>query len=170
MKKLFKVALVAAGLLFAGNFAQAQTKIGYIQFEQLVTTLPEYKTLTSQIDVYKKTFMDQLTALNTELQNKSKEYQDKRATMTDAVRVAKENELQDLSKRFQDYQNTASQSVETKGNELMKPLVDKSRAAITAVAKEKGYTYVLNSSNTDLIVAPPGDDMMAAVKLKLGIK
>jgi outer membrane protein len=33
--------------------------------------------------------MDQLTAMNTELQTKSKEYQDKRATMTDAVRLLK---------------------------------------------------------------------------------
>ncbi|WP_374950621.1 OmpH family outer membrane protein [Mucilaginibacter sp.] len=170
MKKLFKVALVAAGLLFAGNFANAQAKIGYLQFDQVVTALPEFKTLNSQIDIYKKTFMDQLTALNTELQNKSKEYQDKRASMTDAVRVAKENELQDLSKRFQDYQTTASQSVEAKGNELTTPLVTKVRTAVAAVAKEKGYTYVINSTSTDLIVSPPGDDLMPAVKLKLGIK
>ncbi|MBD1394569.1 OmpH family outer membrane protein [Mucilaginibacter glaciei] len=170
MKKLFKVAFVAAGLLFASNFAKAQTKIGYVPFEQILGLMPEAKTLNSQIDIYKKTFIDQLGALNTELQNKSKEYQDKRATMTDAIRVAKENELQDLSKRFQEYQNTAQQSVETKGNELMKPLIEKARTAINAVAKEKGYTYVLNSSNTDLIVSPPGDDMSAAVKLKLGIK
>jgi outer membrane protein len=32
MKKLFKVALVAVGMIFAGNFANAQTKIGHINF------------------------------------------------------------------------------------------------------------------------------------------
>jgi len=170
MKKLFKVALVAAGMLFAGNFAQAQSKIGHINFEQLVGLLPETKTLTSQIDIYKKTFVDQLTQMNNALQVASKEYSDKRATMTDAVRTAKESELQDMNKRLQDYQATAQQSVEQKGNELTKPLVDKARAAIAAVAKEKGYAYVLNSSQTDLIVSPDADDMMAAVKLKLGLK
>jgi Skp family chaperone for outer membrane proteins len=55
MKKLFKVALVAAGMLFAGSFAQAQTKIGYINFEQVLTLMPETKTLSSQLDIYKKT-------------------------------------------------------------------------------------------------------------------
>lgn len=170
MKKLFKVALVAAGMLFAGNFAQAQTKIAHINFEQLVGLMPETKTLSTQIDLYKKTFVDQLTAMNTELQTKLADYQKLKATMTDAVRVQKEGELQDLQKRFQDYQNTAQQQVEAKGNELTKPLVDKARAAIAAVAKEKGYTYVLNSSQTDLIVSPDGDDLMAPVKLKLGLK
>ncbi|MBD1365210.1 OmpH family outer membrane protein [Mucilaginibacter sp. ZT4R22] len=170
MKKLFKVALVAAGMLFAGNFAQAQTKIGHINFEQLVGLMPETKTLSAQIDAYKQTFVTQLTAMNTELQAKGKDFQDKGATMTDAVKVAKQNELQDLSKRFQDYQATAQQQVEAKGNELTKPLVDKARAAIAAVAKEKGYTYVLNSSQTDLIVSPDADDLMAAVKIKLALK
>jgi outer membrane protein len=171
MKKLFKVALVAAGMLFAGNFAQAQTKIAHINFEQLVGLMPETKTLATQIDLYKKTYVDQLTAMNAELQTKLADYQKlKAANMTDAVRVQKEGELQDLQKRFQDYQTTAQQAVEAKGNELTKPLVDKARAAIAAVAKEKGYTYVLNSSQTDLIVAPDADDLMAPVKLKLGLK
>ena len=89
MKKLFKVALVAAGMLFAGNFAQAQTKIGHINFEALVGAMPETKTLTTQIDAYKQTFVTQLTAMNNELQTKLKDYNDKKATMTDAVRVQK---------------------------------------------------------------------------------
>ena len=78
--------------------------------------------------------------------------------------------MQDLQKRFQDYQGTAQQQVEAKGNELTKPLVDKARAAIAAIAKEKGYTYVLNSSQTDLIVSPDADDLLPAAKLKLGLK
>lgn len=170
MKKLFKVALVAAGMLFAGNFAQAQTKIGHVNFEQILSLMPESKTLSTQLDVYKKQFIDQLTTMNTELQTKSQDYQSKKATMSDAIRTAKENELQDLSKRFQDYQTTAQQQVEAKGNELTKPLIDKARTAISTVAKEKGYTYVLNTSQTDLIVSPPADDLLAAVKLKLGLK
>ncbi|RFZ85659.1 OmpH family outer membrane protein [Mucilaginibacter terrenus] len=170
MKKLFKVALVAAVMLFAGNFAQAQSKIGHINFEQLVSLMPETKTLSAQIDAFKKTYVDNLQAMNTELQNKSADYQKNRATMTEATRTVKETELNDLGKRFQDYQQTAQQKVEEKGNELTKPLIDKARAAIATVAKAKGYTYVLNSSQTDLIVSPAADDLMAAVKVQLGLK
>lgn len=90
--------------------------------------------------------------------------------MTDAVRSAKQAELQDLQKRIQDYQADAQQKVDAKSNELVKPLSDKARAAISAVAKEKGYTYVFNSAQIQLIVSPEGDDMMVPVKTKLGIK
>ena len=34
---------------------------------------------------------------------------------------------------------------------IMKPLLIKLHAAINAVAKEKGYTYVLDSSQTSLL-------------------
>ncbi len=170
MKKLFKVALVAVCMLSIGNFAKAQTKIGYINFQALLAQMPEAKTVKSQIDIYQKQFIDQLTVMNNELQAKGQDFQKNSTTMTDAVRSAKQSELQDIQKRMQDYQNDASQKVDAKSNELSKPLIDKARAAVTEVAKEKGYTYVLDSSQTTLIVSPDSDDMMTAVKLKLGLK
>jgi outer membrane protein len=170
MKKVFKVALVVACIVFAGNMAKAQTKIGYIALDQLVDQMPETKTAIASITAYNKQFIDQLTTMNNELQSKGQAYQAQRSTMTDAIRTAKESELADLQKRFQDYQNTAQQQVEAKRNELGKPIIEKARAAVAQVAKEKGYTYVINSSQTDLVVSPTGDDLMAESKAKLGLK
>ncbi|SDP61584.1 periplasmic chaperone for outer membrane proteins Skp [Mucilaginibacter sp. OK268] len=170
MKKLFKVALVAVGMLFAGNFANAQTKIGHINFNQLIDMMPETKTVTTQMQAYQKTFIDQLTSMNNEYTTKGQEFQKNQATMTDAVRTVKGNELQDLQKRMQDYQNNAQQQVDAKRQELGKPLIDKATAAVNTVAKEKGYAYVLDSSQVSLLVSPDADDLMAAVKLKLGLK
>jgi outer membrane protein len=75
-----------------------------------------------------------------------------------------------LQKRIQDYNTTASQKVEAKQNELAKPLLDKVKAAISQVAAEKGYAYVIDSSQPLLLVSPAGDDLFAAVKAKLGLK
>jgi outer membrane protein len=170
MKKLFKVALVAAGMLFAGNFAQAQSKIAYINFEGLVQQMPEFNTVKSQLDIYQKQFIDQLSTMQTELQNKGKEYQATQDKMTDAVRTTKQAELQDIQKRMQDLQTNAQTQVDNKANELYKPLTTKATAAVSAVAKEKGYNYVINTAQTQLLVSPPTDDLMPAVKLKLGLK
>jgi len=171
MKKLLKVALVAVGmLLFAGNFAQAQSKIGYINTNALMDQLPEMKTLRVQMEAYQKTFSDQLATMNTEYQSKGQKYEAGQATMTDATRTAAQTELQDLQQRIQTYHDQAQKSIEAKSNELLKPLTDKVRAAITAVAAEKGYAYVLDSSSTELIVAPPADDLLIPVKAKLGLQ
>ncbi|MDB5016456.1 MAG: hypothetical protein JWQ84_1288 [Mucilaginibacter sp.] len=153
-----------------GNFAKAQTKVGYINFQALISQMPEAKTIKTQLDTYSKQFTDELAVMQNELQTKGKEFQAQSATMTDAIRSAKQTELQDLQNRLQSYNTTAQQKFEERSNELIKPLTDKARAALTAVAKEKGYTYVLDSSQVQLLVSPDGDDMMAAVKLKMGLK
>ena len=173
MKKLFKVALVAvvaAGLLFAGNFAKAQSKIGYINTNQLMDLLPEMKTLRTQMEAYQKTFSDQLATMSNEYQTKGQKYEQTQATMTDAARTAAQSELQDMQTRITSYRDNAQKQIEAKSNELLKPLTDKVRAAITAVAAEKGYAYVLDSSQIELIVSPAGDDLMAPVKAKLGLQ
>jgi outer membrane protein len=170
MKKLMKVALVAMCIVFMGSFAKAQVKIGYINQNDLVTAMPELKTVQTQMQAYSKTFTDAIASQQSEFQKQANDYQAKRATMADATRIAKEGELGDMQKRIQDYQQTAQQQVEAKSAEYMKPILEKVHVAIEAVAKEKGYNYVLDSSQTALLVSPPGDDMMAAVKLKLGLK
>jgi len=170
MKKLLKVAIVAVCVVFAGSAAKAQTKIGYINFDQLVQLMPDTKVIQGQLETYNKQFQDQYTAMTTEYQSKGQAYEAQRATMTDAVRTAKEAELQDLQKRIQAFQTDAQQKVQVKTSELSKPLFDKLRAAAAQVAKEKGYAYVINSAQTDLIVSPPGDDLLADVKAKLGVK
>jgi outer membrane protein len=169
MKKSLKVALVAVCMLLVGNFAKAQQKIGYINTSDLIQLTPELKTINAQMDAFKKTYMDVLQKLGEELQKGSADYQAKQATMTDAAKIAKQSELTDLQKRAQDYQTKAQQDVENKGNELMKPLTDKIHNAIVAVAKEKGYAYVLDSSQTSLLVFPPADDLLPSVKVKLGL-
>ena len=170
MKRIIKVALVAVCIVFTANMAKAQVKIGYINFDQLVGLMPETKTIRTQLEAYNKQFLDVLTGMNNDYQTKGKAYEAQRTTMTDAIRTSKEAELTDIQKRMSDYQNNARQQVENKTNELSKPLFDKARAAITQVAKEKGYNYVINTSQTDLIVSPAGDDMMNDVKAKLGLK
>jgi outer membrane protein len=171
MKRVFKVALVAVCMLFVGNFAKAQTKIGYINFGELVRTMPEFKTVQTSIESYQKQFVDQLTVMNNEYQQKGKEYTATQGTMTDAIRAAKQAELADIQKRMQDYNTDAQQKVDAKSNELIKPITDKAKAAVSQVAKTKGYTYVLDSSQgSPILVSPEGDDLMPAVKAALGLK
>ncbi len=170
MKKLFKVVLVAVCIVFAGNLAHAQTKIGHINFNAIIDQMPETKVISTTLQAYQKTFIDVLQGMQSEYQTKGAEYEAKRATMSDAVRQQKESELTDIQKRMQEYNTKATQSVDAKKNELGKPLFDKVRGVISAVAKEKGYTYVLDSSQIDLLVSPEADDLMASVKAKLGLK
>ena len=51
---------------------------------------------------------------------------------------------------------------------MMKPLIDKAKAAIDKVATGLGYDYVLDSSAGGSVIIAKGKDIMADVKKELG--
>ena len=55
-----------------------------------------------------------------------------------------------------------------KETELFQPIFDAAKEAIETVAKENGYTYIIDESVGVLLYAG-GDDILPLVKTKLGI-
>jgi outer membrane protein len=171
IKKYLKAIIASSLLLFAASFSRAQTRIGYLNFQSLLGQMPEVALVRSDIDAYQKQFADQLTVMNNDLQAKNTAFYAEITKVNDAVRASRLAELQDLQKRLQDYRTNAQNKVEAKSNELVRPLADKARTLIRAVAKEKGYSYVFDTSSGPILaVSPAGDDLMEAMKTKLKAK
>ncbi len=166
MKKI----LIVLGLLYAGHQVNAQQKIGYINSEELIMAMPEAKKATADITAYAKTFQDQLQAMQKELETKYKAYEAGVKTMTEAMKDVKEKELTDLQNRIQSVQQGAEEKIAAKRQDMLKPITEKADAAIQAVAKEKGYSYILDANAGGIIYALPTDNILADVKTKLGIK
>ena len=74
-----------------------------------------------------------------------KAYQASAATMVDAVRKDKETELQQLEQNIQRFQQDAQASVQKKETDLMTPLYRKIGDAIKDVAKENGFSFIINA-------------------------
>ncbi len=170
MKKQFKMLVAAALLLFAGNMAHAQGKTGYINFDQLLKLMPESNEMVMQMEAAKKVYTTQLALISNDLDKKGTEFQQKSVSLSDASRLVSQTQIQDINKRLLQLQSNAQQSLQARANELSKPIIDKARAALAEVAKENGYSIVINTSQTDLLIASEADNLMNAVKNKLGIK
>ena len=166
MKKL----ILAFALLVAGLYTNAQQKIGYINSQEIISLMPEAKKVSAEIEAYKKTFTDQMGSMQKELETKYKAYQDGAKTMSEPIKTVKEKELQDLQSRMGSFEQTANEKIEGKLQELLAPVNDKAQKAIEAVAKEKGYSYIMDTSVGGIIYALPGDNILDAVKVKLAIK
>lgn len=169
MKKLFKVVLIAGCIVLAGTLAKAQNKIGYVNFNAVIDVMPDKLVIQKTLQTETKQYSDGLQAMQTEYQTKGADYEKNKATMNDAVRLAKESELTDINKRMQEYNATAQQKLDQRQQELAKPLFDKVKLAVNTVAKEKGYAYVFDSSQQIMLVSPDSDDLTEAVKAKLGV-
>ena len=90
-------------------------------------------------------------------------------TLPDAIKEVKQKELQDMQGRIQEFQQSAQENIRKRESELLKPIIEKAKTAIAAVAKEGAYSYVFDSSAAGFLYKPDGDNMLAKVKTKLGI-
>ncbi|HAD33518.1 MAG TPA: hypothetical protein DCF44_03335 [Chitinophagaceae bacterium] len=166
MKKI----IIACFVLFISVTTYAQQKIGYISSDELLMAMPEAKKADADISAYAKTFQDQLQAMQKEMETKYKAYEAETKTMSEAMRIVKEKELQDLQNRIVSTQQSAEEKIAAKKQDLLKPIMEKADKAIQAVAKEKGYTYIFDTSVAGMVYATPDDNLISAVKAKLGIK
>lgn len=169
MKKYVIIAFVAVTGLFSMQ-SMAQSKVAHINAQALIAAMPEAKKAETDLQTFAQSLEGEGKAMVDEYTTKMKDFDSKTATMTDNMKEIKGREIQDLQKRIQDYRDAAEQKVQGKQAELLKPIYDKARKAIEDVAKEKGYGYVIDNSSNLLLVSPASDDILPAVKAKLGIK
>ena len=157
--------IVAVGSL---TFAQAQ-KIAHLSFDSLVNMMPETKIATEAAQTFLKGLEQESIAMQTELENKYKDYMEKQTTMSDILKRNREEELQQLQKRIEDFRNQADQEYRRKTADLTGPIMEKAKKGIDAVAKEGGYKYVLDTSadRTSVLYHEASDDILMAVKKKL---
>ena len=133
-------------LLSISVLTQAQTgqKIGYADWDYIFSQMPEYKQIDSELKTHGAQLESQLKAKYQDYETKLKAYQSGAAQMVDAVRRDKENELTQLQENIQKFQQDAQQSIENKQNQLMSPVFAKVGKAIEDVAKEEGYSFIIN--------------------------
>ena len=67
-------------------------------------------------------------------------------------------------------QQSSQDSLKNKMAELVAPIKKKVEEAVASIAKEKGYSYIIDNSYGTLIYANEADNVDAAVKTKLNLK
>jgi len=171
MKYIFKSLPVFALtlLLTSGTFAQ-NLKFGHINSTELIQSMPQTKQADSTLKKFAESLDSQLKTMTIEYQTKLQNYQAKADSMPEAIKQTKEKELYDLQTRIQDFQQTAQESIQKKKEEIYGPILKKAEDAIKALAKEKSYSYIFDTSVGAVVYAQESDDLMSMVKAKLGVK
>ena len=163
-----KILILLAVIVSLSSFGQ---KFGHINSNELLMAMPENQQAREAIQQHSKELETQLMAMQAELEQKYNDYLAKKETLSKLLQQTKETELNDLNTRIQSFQQTAQQDLQAKETELLKPIIEKARNTIREISKEKGYTYVFDTSTGALVFWPEdSDDLLPLVKTKLGIQ
>ncbi|WP_207511474.1 OmpH family outer membrane protein [Longitalea luteola] len=167
MKKFFSVTLFALCLVAAGE-VNAQSKIGYISSQELVSVMPETRKADSSLQELRNALIQSATEKQNAFYAAYEKFNKDSSTYSASVKTVKKNELTKMSQELSGEEERIQQQLQQRQQELLGPINKKAYDAVQAVAKENGYGYIFEKEA--LLVAPPGDDILPMVAKKLNIK
>ena len=172
MRSLLRIAIlfVLVGFIWSASAQTKVQKIGYIDFAKLYQMIPGQDTIKTKYEKFQKELSDEFNKSQAEYTAKLDEFQKGDATMSKIIKDTKQKEIMDIQQRLQAFQESAQQSLQTIQNELMAPSIAKANKGISDVAKENGFSYILNTTDGVLLFYDGGDDIMPLVKKKLNLK
>lgn len=167
MKLMIKILCLS----FIGLFSmqgQAQN-YAYMDSAKLLSELPEVKQADSQLETLQK-------QLQKQGQQKVADLQAKYQTLSAAQEAGdmSPKQIQEEAEKLKQeemaigqFEQDMQRKIGEKRQSLLQPILDKVQTAIDAVAAEKGYTYVFDSSTGILLYADESKDITALVKAKM---
>lgn len=162
--KQIKTLLIAALMMLGTSQMNAQAKTAHIDVNDLLSKMPEMTSAKAQLEKLSKTFDGEYSTMVTEYQTKMKKYEGEASTQTEAINETRAKEMQDMGQRIQQYRDNAQKQIQDKEMEIVKPIMDKAKAAIIKVAKAKGYQYVMDSAS---LILADGPNLFEDVKKEL---
>jgi outer membrane protein len=168
MKKiLMTIALLALPLLMV-----AQNKFGYVSYEALYKSMPEYQEAQNTLENLRKKYDSEAERSETDFNKKFTEFLQGQKEFPEIILQKRQKELVELMERGIQFRNDMKELLKNAEKELMEEVTQKLNAAIRKVGTEKGYSYIINTDNNACPFINPeqGEDATEAVKAELNIR
>lgn len=163
--------MVACLFAFGGTaVAQKNIKLGHINSNDLMQIMPGRDSAQTVLQKEVQDLEATLETMQAEMEKRYNEYMEAQAGWTELIRNTKQREIQDMGARIQEFRENAQKQLQERESTLLKPIIDRAKKAIEDVAREGGYTYILDAGTAAVLYSQDSDDIMPLVKKKLGLK
>ena len=140
---------VLLGLFVVIGFSSfAQTKIGHVDSQKLLDTLPSRKDAIRKIDSMKTAGMDELRIMDADFQKAYQDYMTNQASKSPAERQIIEGRLMQKQQMLEATQASLEEGLQLRSEELNEPILKNVQAAIAKVAERQKLDYVIYVTST----------------------
>lgn len=144
MRKLLVTLLV---VLSAGA-AVAQQKIGHVNSQKLLDTLPSRKVAIKKLKDFETAGQNELQEMQMDLEKAYAKYQKDQPTMTPVIAQIEEEKLVRKQQSMQEREQSLSREMQVVSQELNTPILERVQRAVKLVADRKKLSYVIDETVT----------------------
>jgi outer membrane protein len=144
MKKL----ILAMILMMSFGAVYSQQKIGHINSQKLLDTLPSRKEAVKQLRSFEEAGINELQEMEADLEKAYRKYMADQGTLTPVMRQYEEERIQKKQQALQMREQELQQQISMLGNELNAPILKRVQKAVDIVADRKKFNYIIDESVT----------------------
>lgn len=165
--KRISLSILLMILAFTSN---AQSKIGTIDAEYILSQLPETVEMNKSMEAYNNELQADLENNIKEYEVLVKDYQTNVDELDEEAKKEKEQVIIELENNIKGYRQKASVMMQMKRNELTGPLYERIDVAMQKIVMEEGFTQIFNTTGVSgLAYSRAEDDITDKVIKELGI-
>lgn len=169
MKQKTILSIILFNLLVFAAFGQTNLKVGYADIEYILGNMPGTVKAQADLDVVMNKLTKTRDSIVKDYNAKMTDYKANAKTFTDVIKKEKETTLLRIQQGIQGFEADMQTAVNYKKNTLLKPIYKRISELITVVAKENGYTHIINSQidgNSIILYAEDSTDISDLVIAK----
>ncbi len=153
MKKLW---MLSAFIMTAG-LAHAETKVAFVDMQKAIQATAAGKKAKAELESEFNKKKKELEKKEADLKKMGEDIEKKKSVMSEDALQKKQAEFQEEMLKYRDVVGKSQVEIQKKERELTAPILEKMRKVIGKIAKEKGYSIVLENSQMVLFSTPDAD-------------
>ena len=146
-------------LIFSAKVMAAEAKIAYVNLQKALNESTAGKDAKEEMSKEVKKRQEEVNAKQEELKKLKEDIEKKGAILSKEAREQKEMEFNKKSQEFQKSFMQSEDVLRKKEQESVREIIKELEDIVKTLAKEKGYAYVIEKTESGLLVAPPDMDL-----------
>ncbi len=155
---IFLLMSVLCGLYLSAP-ALAESKVGYVDVQRAIQATSVGKKAKEQLDSEFKKRKDVLDKKKADIEKMGQELEKKKSVLSEEVLGKKQLELQDEMVKFQKTVAENQLEIQKKEKDLVDPILEKMKKIIEKVAKDKGFSLVMEKNAQNVLFAQKDLDL-----------
>ena len=157
-------------IAFISTLSIAQSKVGTINSEYIISIMPEVKIVMEKTQDYGSKLDSSFSIKAKEYEAKVADFRKNEAEYGELMKKTLIKEITVMEQEMKKYQDNGNKLMQLKQSELMRPLYNLLNTAIEVIAKENKYTQILTTTGNQFAFLDEKFDITQLVMDKLGVK
>ncbi len=158
MKRFVVLLLVCVGLVASPVMAEVQ-KIGYVDLQKALNLSAAGKVAKEKIKTKVQSYDVDVQQRQEELKKLKEDLEKQALLLSDEARNAKEREYQQKVKDYQRFTKDIQETLQQTDADLTRKILESLLKVVQDVGKNKGYTMVLEKTESSIVYADESIDM-----------